>query len=54
MSKILITLNKADIANLLLGGEVSRVPSVSKFDNLREVVIKQEEYLDDYTVEEDD
>ena len=45
MSKIIITLNKNDISNLLLGGEV---PIASQG-----IVIKYDEYNDYCTVEED-
>ena len=45
MSKIIITLNKNDIANLLLGGEI---PIASQG-----IVIKYDEYNDYCTVEED-
>ena len=53
MSKIIITLNKNNIANLLLGGEIQMVPSVSRFDNLQGIVIKHDDYNDYCTVEED-
>ena len=53
MSKIIITLNKNDIGNLLLGGEIPITPSVSRFDNLQGIVIKYDEYNDYCTVEED-
>ena len=52
MSKIIITLNKTDIANILFGGEISMTPNVSKFDNLQQVIIKHEDY-NDCVVEED-
>ena len=45
MSKIIITLNKNDIGNLLLGGEI---PIASQG-----IVIKYDEYNDHCTVEED-
>ena len=47
MSEIIITLNKNDIANLLLGREIPIAPSVNRFDNLQGIVIKHDEY-DDY------
>ena len=53
MSKIIITLNKNNIANLLLGGEIPIAPSVSRFDNLQGIVIKYDDYNDHCTVEED-
>lgn len=53
MSKIIITLNKNNIGNLLLGGEITMVPSVSRFDNLQGIVIKHDDYNDYCTVEED-
>ena len=45
MSEIIITLNKNDIGNLLLGGEI---PIASQG-----IVIKYDEYNDYCTVEED-
>ena len=53
MSRIVITLNKTDIANILFGGEISMTPNVSKLDNLQQVIIKQEDYYNDCVVEED-
>ena len=53
MSKIVITLNKTDIANILFGGEISMTPNVSKLDNLQQVIIKQEDYYNDCVIEED-
>ena len=53
MSEIIITLNKNDIGNLLLGGEIPIAPSVSRFDNLHGIVIKYDEYNDHCTIEED-
>ena len=53
MSKIIITLNKTDIANILFGGEISMTPNVSKLDNLQQVIIKQEDYYNDCVIEED-
>ena len=44
MSKIIITLNKNDIGNLLLGGEISTAS--------QGIVIKYDEYNDYCTVEE--
>ena len=45
MSKIIITLNKNNIANLLLGGEI-QIASQG-------IVIKHDDYNDYCTVEED-
>ena len=53
MSEIIITLNKNDVANLLLGGEIPITPSVSRFDNLQGIIIKHDDYNDYCTVEED-
>ena len=53
MSKIIITLNKTDIANILFGGEISMTPNVSKLNNLQQVIIKQEDYYNDCVIEED-
>ena len=53
MSKIVITLNKNNIANILLGGEVLVTPKVNKLDNLQQVIIKQEDYYNDCVIEED-
>ena len=53
MSEIIITLNKNDIGNLLLGGEIQIATSVSRFDNLQRIVIKHDDYNDYCTVEED-
>ena len=53
MSKIIITLNKNDIGNLLLGGEIPIVPNFSMFNNLQGIVIKYDDYYDYFTVEED-
>ena len=53
MSEIIITLNKNDIGNLLLGGEVPIAPSASRFDNLQRIVIKHDDYNNYCTVEED-
>ena len=53
MSKIIITLNKNDIGNLLLGGEIPIAPSVNRFDNLQGIVIKYDEYNDYFTFEEE-
>lgn len=53
MSEIIISLNKNDIANLLLGGEIQIATSVSRFDNLQGVVIKHDEHNDYCTIEED-
>lgn len=53
MSKIIITLNKTDVVNILFGGEISMTPNVSKLDNLQQVIIKQEDYYNDCVIEED-
>ena len=53
MSEIIITLNKNDIGNLLLGGEIQTVTSISRFDNLQRIVIKHDDYNDYCTVEEE-
>ena len=53
MSKIIITLNKNDIGNLLLGGEIPIAPNFSMFNNLQGIVIKYDDYYDYFTVEED-
>lgn len=45
MSKIIITLNKNDIGNLLLGGEISTAS--------QGIVIKYDEYDNHCTIEED-
>lgn len=52
MSRIIITLSKGDIGDLLLGGEVSITPSSHNFDNLREIIIKHEEYNHNSVIEE--
>lgn len=44
MAKIIITLTPMDIGRILSGGEVGITPSVQKFDNLSEVVIKCNQY----------
>lgn len=44
MSQIIITLNKNDIGDLLLGGEVHIKPSVQEFDNLTDAIIKLYEH----------
>lgn len=56
MSQILITLNKNDIGDLLLGGEVHIKPSVRSIDNLTNIVIKLDEhsYEKAEEVDEDD
>lgn len=55
MARIIITLSNADIRNLLLGAEVNITPSVQKFDNLTEVVLKTGVYgYIESEVEEDD
>ena len=53
MSEIIITLNKNDIGNLLLGGEIQIATSVSRFDNLQRIVMKYDDYYNCFTVEED-
>ena len=53
MSKLMITLNKKDIDNLLLGGEIPITPNFSMFNNLQGIVIKYDDYYDYFTVEED-
>ena len=53
MSEIIITLNKNDIGNLLLGGEIPITPNFSMFNNLQGIVIKHDDYNDYCTVEED-
>ena len=53
MSKIIITLNKNDIGNLLLGGEIQIATSVSRFYNLQRIVMKYDDYYNCFTVEED-
>ena len=53
MSKIIITLNKNDIGNLLLGGEMPITPNFSMLSNLQGIVIKYDDYYDYFTVEED-
>ena len=53
MSKIVISLSKVNIADLLLGAEISIPPSMSRFDNLNEIVVKHDDYNDYCTVEED-
>ena len=45
MSKIIIDLSKNDIGNLLLGGEITITPSVHRFDNLIDIVIKSDDYI---------
>ena len=53
MSKIITTLNKNDIGNLLLGGDMRITPNFSMLSNLQEIVIKYDDYYDYFTVEED-
>ena len=53
MSKIIISLNKNDIGNLLLGGEIPITPSVNMLSNLQGIVIKYDEIYDYFTFEED-
>lgn len=43
MAKIVISLNKNDIADLLLGIEINVLPSVHKFDNLTGVIVKMDD-----------
>ena len=53
MSEIIITLNKNDIANLLLGGEIPITPSVKMLSNLQGIVIKYDEIYDYFTFKEE-
>ena len=53
MSKIIIALNKNDIANLMLGGEIPITPSVKMLSDLQGIVIKYDEYNDYFAFEED-
>ena len=53
MSEIIITLNKNDIGNLLLGGEIPITLSVKTLSNLQRIVIKYDDYNDYCTVEEE-
>lgn len=52
MARIIITLTKNDIGNLLLGEELHIIPSVHKFDNLSNIVLKFDEYSYNNTAEE--
>lgn len=57
MARIIISLCPEDIGNLLLGGEVTVTPSVSKLENLQEIELRFNKYamLDSSTeVENDD
>lgn len=56
MARIIISLCPEDIGNLLLGGEVTITPSVSKLDNLQEVVLRFDKYamLDSFAKEEEE
>ena len=56
MARIIISLCPEDIGNLLLGGEVTITPSVSKMDNLQEIVLRFDKYamLDSFAKEEYD
>ena len=56
MARIIITLTPYDIGNILSGGEVGITPSVQKFDNLTEVVIKchHHDVFPELEVEKDD
>lgn len=44
MARIIISLCPEDIGNLLLGGEVTVTPSVSKLDNLQEIALRFDKY----------
>lgn len=52
MAGIIITLTKNDIGNLLLGEELYIIPSVHKFDNLTNIVLRFDEYSCNNTAEE--
>lgn len=56
MARIIISLCPEDIGNLLLRGEVTITPSVSKLDNLQEVVLRFDKYamLDSFAKEEEE
>lgn len=56
MARIIISLCPEDIGNLLLGGEVTVAPSVSKLDNLQEIKLRFDKYamLDSSTEVEND
>lgn len=45
MAKIVISLSKNDTSDLLLGTEINVSPSVQKFDNLTEVVVKMDNFI---------
>ena len=55
MARISISLCPEDIGNLLLGGEVTITPSVSKLDNLQEIALRFDKYamLDSFAKEEE-
>ena len=46
MARIIVTLDKNTISNLLHGNEVVIKPNVNHFDNLTAIVIKLEDYPD--------
>lgn len=52
MSRIIITLTKEEIGNLLLGGEVSVPLHVTTYDNLQSVAIRSDEYSEQVREEE--
>lgn len=56
MASIIITLCAEDIGNMLNGGDVSITPSVSKLDNLQEIVLRFDKYafLDSSAKEEEE
>lgn len=54
MAKIIINLERSEIGNLLLGGEIHIAPSVRKFDNLTDMVIKYDECINSQEVDEND
>lgn len=53
MARIIITLSKEEIGNLLLGGEINVTPSVQKYDNLTEIVLRSNNYSEQIKVEEE-
>lgn len=54
MARIIINLERSDIGDLLLGGEIHITPYVQKFDNLTDIVIKYDEYNNSQEVDEND
>ena len=54
MAGIIITLSKNDIGNLLMGEELHIIPSVHKFDNLANIILKFDEHSYNNTAEEVD